>query len=85
MPKKVTEEVKETVVENNEPVILRGRAALKDTCDALGIKLAKNPQAKKSLVCDTRSVRYNKTVAKRRAKEKARRKHNAKLRAARGK
>ena len=38
------------------------------------IPMGKNPQSKKSAVCNPRSKAYNKNVAQRRAKEKNRRK-----------
>ena len=41
----------------------------------------KTPQIKKSPICNPKSKRYNPIVAKRRLKEKARRKHNATMRA----
>ena len=71
--------------QKQEVIILRGRDALRDTCECLGVRLEKHPQANKSPVCNPKSPLYNENVAKRRAKEKARRRHNARLRAARGK
>ena len=41
----------------------------------------KRPQIKKSPVCNPKSKNYNPKVAARRKKEKARRKHNARIRA----
>ena len=64
--------------------ILRGKDALKDTCAQLGIKLGKRSQAK-SAACDPRSPYFDSAVSKRRAKNKARRRFNARMRAREGK
>lgn len=59
---------------------LRGRAAFKHIFTWFGVKLGKKPQ-KKSKVCNPKSPSYNPIVAKNRKKEKARRHHNAVMRA----
>lgn len=67
-----------------EAPVLRGKDILKDMCTSLGVKLGKKTQVKGKL-CDPRSPLYDPKVAARRKKEKARRAHNAKIRARRGK
>ena len=64
--------------------ILRGKDALKDTCVQLGIKLSKRSQTK-SPACNPRSSHFDSAVSKRRAKNKARRRFNARMRTKEGK
>ena len=72
------------IVDDKEPTILRGKDALKDICLAVGVPLGKRKQTH-GVLTNPRSKHFNSKIAKNRKKEKARRKHNAKMRAHGGK